>query len=115
MPQDDTPSASRAGRKRMPGIAWGPAYASMSSSFLTVIVFMAASPCAEHPEMGPRRLVETRPTGHGRARGLVSSRVSGGRIEARSYAAADDLRDVVAAYWMGRWDLRGQPPHTTEL
>jgi AraC-like DNA-binding protein len=65
--------------------------------------------------MGPRRLVETRPTGHGRARGLVSSRVSGGRIESRSYAVADDLRDVVATYWMGRWDLRGQPPHTTEL
>jgi AraC-like DNA-binding protein len=65
--------------------------------------------------MGPRRLVETRPTGEGRARGLVSSRVSGGRIESRAYAVAEDLRDVVAAYWMGRWDLRGQPPHTTEL
>jgi AraC-like DNA-binding protein len=62
-----------------------------------------------------RGLVETRPTGHGRARGLVSSRVSGRRVDAHTYAAPDDLADVVAVYWSGRWDLRGQPPHTTEL
>ena len=55
------------------------------------------------------------PTGAGRARGLVSSPKSGSRIEATSYAPAEDLRDVVSAYWSGRWDLRGQPPHTTEL
>lgn len=65
----------------------------------------------------PRRsdLVETRPTGHGRARGLVSSRASGRRVEAHAYAPPDDLRDVVASYWSGRWDLRGQAPHETEL
>ncbi len=61
------------------------------------------------------RLVETRPTGHGRARGLVSSPASGRRIEARTYAPPDDLGDVVAAFWTGGWDLRGQPAHTTEL
>jgi AraC-like DNA-binding protein len=65
----------------------------------------------------PRRpkLVQTRPTGHGRARGLVSSRKSGGRIESHTYAPAEDLAGVVAAYWTGRWDLRGQTPHVTEL
>jgi len=63
----------------------------------------------------PIRLVKTRPTGHGRARGLVSSRVSGQRVEAVSYAATERFADVVAVYWSGRWDLRGQPPHVTEL
>jgi hypothetical protein len=47
------------------------------------------------------RLVETRPTGHGRATGLVSSRTSGRRVESRAYAAPEDLRDVVEAFWMG--------------
>ena len=60
-------------------------------------------------------LVETRPTGHGRARGLVSSRQSGRRVEARTYAVSEDLQDVCSVFWMGRWDLRGQPPHETEL
>lgn len=63
----------------------------------------------------PLRLVKTRPTGHGRARGLVSSRVSGQRVEAVSYAATERFAEVVAAYWSGRWDLRGQAPHVTEL
>lgn len=60
-----------------------------------------------------RRLVETRPTGHERARGLVSSRKSGRRVEAHAYAPSDDLRDVVATLWSGRWDL--DAPHVTEL
>ena len=62
-----------------------------------------------------RRLVETRPTGHGRARGLVSSRVSGRRTEARTFVPPGDLADVVAAFWTASWDLRGQEPHVTEL
>jgi AraC-like DNA-binding protein len=61
------------------------------------------------------RLVETRPSGHGRARGLVSSPASGRRIESRTYASPADLADVVATYWTGRWDLREQPAHTTLL
>lgn len=64
---------------------------------------------------GPRRLVETRPTGHTRARGLVSNRVSGQRIEARTFAPPEDLVDVVAAFWQGRWALRGQPAHESRL
>ncbi|MFO0624806.1 MAG: helix-turn-helix transcriptional regulator [Polyangiales bacterium] len=36
-------------------------------------------------------------------------------MEARTFAPPPDLADVVAALWTGRWDLRGQPPHTTEL
>ena len=64
---------------------------------------------------GPKRLVQTRPTGHGRARGLVSSRASGMRINAGTFAPSEDMADVVASFWMGQWDLRGQPSHTTEL
>jgi AraC-like DNA-binding protein len=60
------------------------------------------------------RLVETRPSGVGRARGLVSSRKSGRRVGARTYAPPDALADIVATLWTGRWDLRGQAPHTTE-
>jgi AraC-like DNA-binding protein len=60
-------------------------------------------------------LEETRPTGAGRARGLVSSRESGRRVESRTFAPPPDLADVLAALWTGRWDLRDQPPHTTEL
>lgn len=60
-------------------------------------------------------LEQTRPTGNGRARGLVSSRTSGSRIDARTYAPPPDLADVVESLWVGAWDLRGQPPHTTEL
>lgn len=64
---------------------------------------------------GGGRLVKTRPTGLGRARGLVSSRVSGSRIEANTFFVPDDLADVIESYWVGRWDLRGQEPHVTEL
>ena len=66
--------------------------------------------------MGKRRsLVETRPHEQNRSRGLVSSRQSGRRVEARTYAPPDDLADVIATYWVGEWDLRGQVPHVTEL
>lgn len=60
-------------------------------------------------------LEQTRPTGHGRARGLVSSRASGDRIQASTYAPSQGLSPFVATYWAGHWDLRGQDPHTTEL
>ena len=45
----------------------------------------------------------------------MSSRRSGARVEARAFVPAADLRDVVESIWTGRWDLRGQEPHTTEL
>lgn len=61
------------------------------------------------------RLVQTRPTGAGRARGLVSSRASGSRVEANTYAPCEALADVVLTYWSGRWDLPEGAPHTTEL
>jgi AraC-like DNA-binding protein len=41
--------------------------------------------------------------------------VSGKRIESHTFEPAEGLRDVVATYWVTRWDLRGQPPHLTEL
>lgn len=64
---------------------------------------------------GGPHLEETEPTGDGRARGLVSDRASGNRIEAKTFAPPDVLAPYVAALWTGRWDLRGQAPHTTEL
>jgi AraC-like DNA-binding protein len=45
----------------------------------------------------------------------VSSRTSGARIEAKSFAPSDEMARFVEVYWAGSWDLRGQPPHTTEL
>jgi hypothetical protein len=45
----------------------------------------------------------------------VSSRSSGRRVEAHGYAPSDDLADAVATLWSGRWDLREQSPHVTEL
>lgn len=32
-----------------------------------------------------------------------------------TYAPPEDLADVVTSLWSARWDLRGQPPHTTKL
>lgn len=60
-------------------------------------------------------LEQLRPTGTARARGLVSSRVSGARVEAAFWAPPAALVGVVERFWVGRWDLRGQRPHTTEL
>jgi len=60
-------------------------------------------------------LEETRPRGHGRARGLTSSRVSGSRVEAGTFAAPTAVASVVGGLWWGRWDLRGQRDHVTEL
>lgn len=64
---------------------------------------------------GASKLEETRPSGHGRARGLVSSRRSGGRIESRTFAPPSDLADFVDCFWIGRWDLPSDAPHVTEL
>jgi AraC-like DNA-binding protein len=50
-----------------------------------------------------------------RTRGLVSSRESGARVEARRLPVPRALQAVVETFWVGRWDLRGQEPHTTEL
>lgn len=50
----------------------------------------------------------------GRTRGLVSI-PSGARVQVRTLAPPPDLVDVVESFWVGRWDLRGQPPHVTEL
>jgi AraC-like DNA-binding protein len=59
-------------------------------------------------------LEETRPE-NGRARGLVSSRASGQRIEARTFAPPPALRDTVASLWITRWDLRYEPSHVAEI
>lgn len=63
----------------------------------------------------PIALEQTRPSGAGRARGLVSSRQSGSRVAAQGYLASPDMRHLVEQYWAGSWDLREQPPHTTEM
>jgi AraC-like DNA-binding protein len=36
-------------------------------------------------------------------------------VEARTFAPAPHLADVVECFWIGRWDLRGQEPHRTEI
>lgn len=61
------------------------------------------------------RLEQTRPTGVGRARGLVSSPRDGDRVHAKTYAPPPDLSDIVESLWTGRWDLPTERPHTTEL
>lgn len=48
-------------------------------------------------------------------RGLISDRGSGSRVHARRHEVPADLADVVDTFWTGRWELRGQAPHTTEL
>ena len=65
--------------------------------------------------MGTSELPKLPPSGYGRARGLVSSRVSGSRVESQSYGAPADLGDVVESFWMGRWNLPADAPHVTEL
>lgn len=60
-------------------------------------------------------LEQTRPDGHGRARGLVSSRVSGKRVDAATFAPSSALAEFVETYWMTRWNLDGQAPHVAEL
>ena len=60
-----------------------------------------------------RVLEETRPTGHGRARGLVSSRESGRRIEARTFAPGAELAQLAtqmeATYAKGRYCVKTAP------
>lgn len=58
---------------------------------------------------------ELSPSGHGRARGLLSSKSSGSRIDAKTFAAPAGLDDVVECFWIGRWSLPADAPHTTEL
>ena len=60
-------------------------------------------------------LEETRPDGNGRARGIVSSRASGSRIESRTFAPSLPWRPFVAMLWIARWDLRDQRPHQVEI
>lgn len=43
----------------------------------------------------------------------MSSRVSGARVEATTRPPPPDLADVVACFWLGRWDL--DTPHHTRL
>ncbi len=64
---------------------------------------------------GSPGLEETRPSGNGRARGLLSDRASGARVEARTFAPPEDLAGLVETLWIGAWDLRGQPDHETQL
>ncbi|MCA9671757.1 MAG: AraC family transcriptional regulator [Myxococcales bacterium] len=60
------------------------------------------------------KLEQTRPSGHGRARGLVS-RPSGPGVRARFYRAPEDLREMVERFWVGEWDLPAEAPHETQL
>lgn len=64
---------------------------------------------SERSEHARRELEQTR-----RPRGLVSSRVSGARVDART-AAPTHTSDVVRTYWSTSWDLRGEAPHVAEL
>ncbi len=50
-----------------------------------------------------------------RARGLVSSRVSGSRVDAATRPPPPDLAGLVACFWVGRWDLPVDAPHTTQM
>ncbi len=76
---------------------------------------LAAPVSSTPPQVAQGSLLPSAPTGFGRARGLVSSRVSGRRVEANSYQPAPDLADAVMAYWVGRWELPPEAPHVSEL
>ena len=60
-------------------------------------------------------LEQTRRARAARARGLVSSRVSGSRVDAATRPPPPDLADVVQCFWVGRWDLPADAPHTTQM
>ena len=60
-------------------------------------------------------LHETTPGVGARARGLVSSRASGARVDVRTWAPPPSLEPVVESFWRGAWDLPDDDPHTTEL
>lgn len=51
----------------------------------------------------------------GRARGLVSSRVSGRRVHAHQVPPPPELAGTVACLWVGRWDLPPDAPHVSEM
>lgn len=61
------------------------------------------------------KLVKTRPTGLGRAKGIVSSRKSGDRVRAWRYAPPQALEEIVECFWAGQWDLRAQADHHNEM
>jgi AraC-like DNA-binding protein len=61
------------------------------------------------------KLEQTRPDGLGRARGLVSSRKSGQRVAAATYAPPQALADVVECFWSTRWNLPAHEPHHVEV
>jgi len=58
---------------------------------------------------------QTRSRSESRARGLVSSRESGSRIDVARREPLPGLSGVVLRYWRGQWDLRGQEPHRMAL
>lgn len=68
-----------------------------------------------YTEQVSSKLVKTRPTGLGRAKGIVSSRKSGDRVRAWRYAASEQMSQTVECYWAGQWDLRGQAEHHNEM
>jgi len=51
----------------------------------------------------------------GRTRGIVSSRVSGARVEAATYPSTPRLGPVVKCCWTTGWNLHDQAPHHFEL
>ncbi len=61
------------------------------------------------------RLVKTRPLPSRAARGIVSSRRSGSRIEVYRYAPEPALESLVEMFWQSDWELPPDAPHTTEL
>ncbi|MBL8683468.1 MAG: AraC family transcriptional regulator [Myxococcales bacterium] len=60
-------------------------------------------------------LEQTRPRDASRAKGLVSSRSSGARVHAQTFAPSAAIAHGVEYFWVTRWDLRGQAPHHVEL
>ncbi len=60
-------------------------------------------------------LEQTRPTGHGRAKGLVFNRESGQRIEAKTFAPPAAVSDFVESLWISRWNFDPQSPHLMQM
>lgn len=60
-------------------------------------------------------LEETRPTGAGRARGLVSDRSADQHIQSSLFAPPPALADLVDRFWTARWVLPADATHDIEL
>jgi AraC-like DNA-binding protein len=60
-------------------------------------------------------LEQTRPTGLGRAKGLVSNRASGSRIETKTFAPPLEIKEFVESLWVSQWDLRNQKPYLVQM